>query len=119
MLWQPATAPAETIDGAVPFIVKKHKGLASCEEAGGGRPEGWGAAWPGGLLPILSPPGWHRLPCCLPQPCQTPGPGSDGGSVPRQPLRLDEGCRVAGGIKAGFDFSSSHCFNWVIINRLL
>lgn len=36
LLWQPAAAPAETIDGAVPFIVKKHKGAASWEEAGGG-----------------------------------------------------------------------------------
>lgn len=62
MLWQPAAAPAETIDGAGPFIVTKHKGKASWEEAGGRRDReqcGWGAVVhpepPGIALPALLP----------------------------------------------------------------
>lgn len=90
---------------------QKHKGTASWEEAGGGRPERQGAV-PWGAAAIPSPPREHRLPCC-PQ-----GPGRGGGQVPsvQHPPGL---MRAAGGIKEGFDFSSSRCFNWVTTNGLL
>lgn len=57
------------------------------------------------------PPGSIACPAAL------QGPSRDGGQVPsvQHPLGL---MRAAGGIKAGFDFSSSHCFNWVTTNGL-
>lgn len=89
---------------------QKHKGTASWEEAGDGRPERQGAA-PWGAANVPSTLG--RIAC----PAALQGPSRDGGQVPsvQHPLGL---MRAAGGIKAGFDFSSSHCFNWVTTNGL-
>jgi len=97
LLWQPAAAPAETIDGAVPFIVKKHKGPASWEEAGRGRPEGWGAAWPGGCCPPRAPQGST----VLPGPARSRLPAAVEAQAPSS--RRDR-VRDAGGDQGGFRF---------------
>lgn len=56
VLWQPATVPAETIDGVVPFIVKNTKGRrpGRKQEAGGRRDR---EQCRGGLQPSRAPPG--------------------------------------------------------------
>lgn len=87
---------------------QKHKGTASWEEAGGWRDREQSR---GGLQASQSPRE-HRLPRC------SQGPGRGAGRVPgvQHPPGL---MRAAGGIKAGSDFSGSHCFNWVTTNGLL